>query len=335
MIKKIVNYIWNDIKEFYIYYLILLVFILSNLITLDYEIYSSGGLVNLDDRIIVEDEYKTNGSFNLTYVTSRKGTLFNIGLSYLIPSWDLVSVSESRISNESVEDIFARGQVQLKMTSYDGIIVAFKSANLPYEISNINLYVSFLYDYSITDLEVGDIIKKVNGKVISSFDELRNELSNYSKNDRITLNVLRNEKEVECFATLKEIENNIVIGVSITQVYDVKTTPKVEFVFDENESGSSRGLMCALDIYNKITEFDLSKGKRICGTGSIDENGNVGSIGGVKYKLKGAIKKDCDVFIVPSENYDETMNLVKKNKYSIDIIKANTLDNVIDELKEM
>jgi len=91
--------------------------------------------------------------------------------------------------------------------------------------------------------------------------------------------------------------------------------------------------MCALDIYNKITEFDLTKGRKIAGTGSIDENGNVGAIEGVKYKLAGAIKNKSDVFIVPSKNYEEAIKLKEKNNYNIEIIEADTLTNVIEKLK--
>ena len=92
--------------------------------------------------------------------------------------------------------------------------------------------------------------------------------------------------------------------------------------------------MCALDIYNKITKFDLTKGRKISGTGSIDENGKIGEIGGVKYKLAGAVKNKADIFIVPTNNYEEAVSLKKKYKYNIEIIKADNLHDVIIELKK-
>lgn len=54
--------------------------------------------------------------------------------------------------------------------------------------------------------------------------------------------------------------------------------------------------MTTLEIYNSLTDDDLTKGYKIVGTGTIDMEGNVGMIGGVKYKLKGAIKKKADIF---------------------------------------
>ena len=44
---------------------------------------------------------------------------------------------------------------------------------------------------------------------------------------------------------------------------------------------------------NAITEYDITKGLMIAGTGTIDSVGNVGEIGGVTYKLAGAEKKRC------------------------------------------
>ena len=107
----------------------------------------------------------------------------------------------------------------------------------------------------------------------------------------------------------------------------------MDFVFENNESGSSRGLMCALDIYNKITEYDLTKGDIIAGTGTIKSDGTVIEIDGVKYKLMGAVKKGAKVFIVPSNNYEEALKIKKDNNYDIELIEADNLHNVIKKLE--
>ena len=91
----------------------------------------------------------------------------------------------------------------------------------------------------------------------------------------------------------------------------------------------------ALQIYNYLTEEDITLGRIISGTGTIDENGLVGQIAGVKYKLKGAIKNKADIFIVPiGKNYEEAINEQEKNNYNIKIIGVSTLDEAIKHLKE-
>ena len=333
MIKKELKFILNVIRYNigYIIFLFIMTFVLFY--KFDYYIFSPGSLIDLTDRIKVENSYEEKGSFNLTYVTSRPGTLANIVLSKIIPSWDLIDMDESRIENESEKDIFERDKIYLKETSYDAIIAAFKASGLEYKVDSIDVTVTYVYDMANTDLKVGDVIKSINGNNINSFEDLKNEVDKYKEKDVIDILVTRNNKDKKCYSILTKSEDRVVIGVSLAELKNVVTSPKVEYIFKDYESGSSRGFMCALDIYNKITEFDLTKGRKISGTGTIDEDGNVGSIDGVKYKLKGAVNNKSDIFLVPTKNYEEAVKLKEKYNYDIEIIEADTLENVIEKLK--
>lgn len=333
MIKKILNYFKEELKTNYKFYIVYVVLLSLLFINFNYYVYSPGGLEDLTDRIEVSDSYDSKGSFNLTYVTSRAGNIYNILLSYILPSWDLVSVKDSQIENESTREVVERNQIYLRQTSYDAIISAFNEANIDYEIKNVNVTVTFVYDNSNTDIKTGDVIKEINGIKINNYEELSNEMSKYKENDKINFKVLRDNKETDAYAILKKENDRVIVGMYLAELKDVVTNPSVKYIFKDNESGSSRGLMCALDIYNKITEFDLTKGDIIAGTGVIYEDGSVGSIDGVKYKLKGAVKNKAKVFIVPSENYDEAVKLKKEHNYDIEIIEADNLHNVIEKLK--
>lgn len=333
MLNKLYEYIKKDIKQNYKGYIIFLLIVPWLFITFDYNIYAPGGLIDLSDRIEIDTNNKIDGSFNMTYVSAKKGILPAILLSYIIPSWDLVSLDESRIEEENEEEIIKRNQIYLKETSYDAIIAAFKEANMTYEIENINLTVSYIFEEAKTNLELGDIIKKVNNTKITDYKSLQETIKKLKIGDVINITVNRNNKIIDTSATLIESNNTPVIGISLTELKDIKTNPEVKYIFKNNESGASRGLMCALEIYNKITEYDLTKGDIISGTGTIDENGKVGAISGIKYKLSGAVKKGAKVFIVPTENYEEALKYKKERNYDIEIIEANTLHNVIEKLK--
>ena len=333
MIKKILNYFKEELKTNYKFYIVYVVLLSLLFINFNYYVYSPGGLEDLTDRIEVSDSYDSKGSFNLTYVTSRAGNIYNILLSYILPSLDLVSVKDSQIENESTSEVVERNQIYLRQTSYDAIIAAFNEANIDYEVKNVNVTVTFVYDNSNTDIKTGDIIKEINGVKINNYEELSNEMSKYKENDKINFKVLRDNKETDAYAILKKENDRVIVGMYLAELKDVVTNPSVKYIFKDNESGSSRGLMCALDIYNKITEFDLTKGDIIAGTGVIYEDGSVGSIDGVKYKLKGAVKNKAKVFIVPSENYDEAVKLKKEHNYDIEIIEADNLHNVIEKIK--
>lgn len=334
MIKRIKKYIINDIKRNYKFYIGLFLIMALFLVRFDYVIYTPGSLENLNDRIIVTPSNESKGSMNLTYVTSIPANIPNMLLSLIIPNWDIESLNSMRVEDESEKEIENRDKIYLKDTSYDAVIAAFKEANMKYEITNVDVTITYIYNIAKTNLKVGDVIKTINGVKITSFNSLINEVNKYEVGEKLIINVLRNNKIIECEATIVLEENKKMIGISLAELKNIKTNPEVKFVFKNNESGSSRGLMCALEIYNRITKYDITKGDIISGTGVIDENGNVGSIGGVKYKLKGAVNKHAKVFIVPSDNYEEAISLKNKYKYDIEIIKADTLKNVIKALKE-
>lgn len=330
---KLFKYIKKDIKTYWKNYLAFILIVPCLFISFDCNIYSPGSLVDLTDRIEVDSSYESKGSFNLTYVTARKGTLPNIILSKFFKNWDIVGNEENRIEDESESEIVERNKIYLKETSYDAIIAAFTEANISYEVESIDVTVTHVYEYAKTDIKTGDIIRNINGTTVKDFNSLKEEIAKYKKGDSLKINVERNNKIIECEAELVEEDGRVIIGATLSELKNIKTDPKVEYIFKDNESGASRGLLCALDIYNKITKFDLTKGDIISGTGSIDQNGVVGSIDGVKYKLAGAVKKKAKVFIVPTGNYKEALYEKEKNNYNIEIIEANTLHNVIEKLK--
>lgn len=330
---KLFKYIKKDIKTYWKNYLAFILIVPCLFISFDCNIYSPGSLVDLTDRIEVDSSYESKGSFNLTYVTARKGTLPNIVLSKFFKNWDIVGNEENRIEDESESEIVERNKIYLKETSYDAIIAAFTEANISYEVESIDVIVTHVYEYAKTDIKTGDIIRNINGTTIKDFNSLKEEIAKYKKGDSLKINVERNNKIIECEAELVEEDGRVIIGATLSELKNIKTDPKVEYIFKDNESGASRGLLCALDIYNKITKFDLTKGDIISGTGSIDQNGVVGSIDGVKYKLAGAVKKKAKVFIVPTGNSKEALYEKEKNNYNIEIIEADTLHNVIEKLK--
>ena len=93
--------------------------------------------------------------------------------------------------------------------------------------------------------------------------------------------------------------------------------------------------MLALEIYNKLTNEDITHGYKIAGTGTIDDLGKVGTIGGVKYKLKGAVSDKAKVFFVPASNYEEAMKVKNDNNYKIEVVKVEKLIDAINYLREM
>ena len=69
---------------------------------------------------------------------------------------------------------------------------------------------------------------------------------------------------------------------------------------------------------------------------TVDDDGNVGSIGGVKYKVLGAASGDADLFLVPAgDNYKEALRVKKEKNLNIEIISVKTVDEAIEKLSKL
>ena len=70
-----------------------------------------------------------------------------------------------------------------------------------------------------------------------------------------------------CFLSLLIIkeDDSKKIGILISNIKEYKTNPNVKVNVDENESGSSGGLITALSIYNSLTKKDITNSEEVQG----------------------------------------------------------------------
>lgn len=325
MLKKIKEIIYS-----YRYFLIsLLVILCLSCIRLPYYIETTGGLINIEDRIEFIDGHKSSGSFNMTYVSELKGTIPALLVALINNDYDIIKEEDNKGTNETMKQNNYRNRLMLNEANQVATIVAYKLANKEIKISNTDFYVTYIYKEADTDLKIGDQIKKINGNEIKEYSDLNDYINT---NRKLDIEVENNNKTYNRTATPFIYGDRQIIGMIITS--DYKIDSKINFKFKSSESGPSGGLMMSLAIYNSLNELDLTKGRTIAGTGTISIDGTVGKIDGIKYKLKGAVKNKADIFLVPAENYDEAIKLKEKNNYNIEVVKVNNIIEAIDYLKK-
>lgn len=334
MLAKVYDKIKTIIRDNYKFLLILIfVGIVCN-IRLPYYIDTPGGLIDLSDRIIIDNSNNLSGSLNLTYVSEVQATIPTLIYSAFDKNWDVYSEKKITINNEDITDMDIRNKILLKEASQTATILAYQTAKKEIIIDSYQLMVTYIDSEAKTDLKVGDQILEVNGIKIDTKEQLNDERKKYQQGDKLTFKIIRNNKEMFKTAELVLFDDEVYIGIMVSELKDFKINPKISFNFLDSESGSSGGLMTTLAIYCNLINEDLTKGEKIAGTGTIDLDGNVGSIGGVKYKLIGAVKNKANVFIVPSgDNYEEVMKIKKENNYNIEIIEAKNFEQVVLALK--
>ena len=313
---------------------IVLIFALF-MIELPYKIYAPGGMVDLSERVSVEEGQEYDGTLGMAYVSMVKGSIPYLLLSYVIPDWDIVPESELKYDNETMEEKIEADKISTEQSIDSAIIAAYRLAGKEIEIESENVHITYIDEQANTDLEILDVVKSVNGVEVKSTEELKSLIQNYEAGEEVKFLVERNGEEKECHATLYDSEDGVKVGVALTVTYNYQEEPEASITMKQSESGPSGGLMMSLAIYNSLVDEDITKGKTVVGTGTIDIDGNVGAIGGVKYKLIGAVKNKADVFLVPKDNYEEAIEVKNEKGYDITILAVDTLSDAIESLESL
>lgn len=313
--SKIIKFLKNNITKLLIIIFLLVLFNFK----LPYYIEKPGDLKNLNHKIIVENEYESKGTLNLTYVLQKDATIFNYIESLFEKNSKLIKKEKN--VEENIQNLNKQSILSLKNSYNTACYVANKKNNNKDILNNFNYYISNVENIN-TNLEIGDKIISIDGYKIEQIEQIKEIIGNYESSIEIEIIVNENEKK------FIKLENGK-LGISVIKIYDCKN---VKFDFKNNESGGSGGLMIALSIYDKLIKTDLTGGKKIAGTGTIDIKGNIGEISGVSYKLIGAAKNKADIFFVPKENYNEALVTKNENKLNIEIVEVNTFDDALNYL---
>ena len=331
--KKILEFIKEEYK--FIIFLILLYIILQY--PLNYYIVTGGGASDVSSRIEVANKHKEKGSFNISYVTELQGTIFTYALSYIIPTWEREDANLYKYSDkESIDDIEFRSDLDLKTSNGTATYWAYKLANKKVKEKSSKMYIITVFEGYKTPLKVGDEVLNINGNSYNTVDEYREYLQTLKENEIVTVKIKRRNKEKEIKSRMYKYKDRLILGVGLQFVREYNTNPKVKIKFRKTESGPSGGLITTLELYNQLTKKDITKGLKITGTGTIEEDGTIGEIGGVEHKLLGAYDAKSDVFLVPDgQNYKDAIKYKKDKKLKIKIIKVKTIEDALEKISKL
>nr|WP_245746337.1 S16 family serine protease [Evansella caseinilytica] len=107
--------------------------------------------------------------------------------------------------------------------------------------------------------------------------------------------------------------------------------------------GDSMGLMVAIGLVEEMNNVDYSRhgSLTIAGTGTLEYDGTVGSIGAVKQKLFTAAANDVDIFFIPKDediygmysNESEARQVLREENLDLNVVPVETLDDAIEYLE--
>lgn len=180
-------------------------------------------------------------------------------------------------------------------------------------------------------LQVGDLVTAFNGTKIRSAGQLT-DLSdaNTDANATFTFAISRAgvTKQITLGRKKDSQSGSLHFGVGLA---NVPRGVKVAVTLDPNAvGGPSAGLMLSLGVYDRLTPGSLTGTTIVAGTGTIDDAGTVGAIGGIQQKMYAA-RHDfkARIFLAPASDCSDTKGAIPKG---LQVVKVSTFDDALRAL---
>jgi PDZ domain-containing protein len=305
----------------------------------EYSLRAPGFNDHVEDFLILETENEESGSFHTTSVIAvDKITTMQYMFGNMMKKVDIKDFPIFYQSTD-LKDLTVMGRLQKDDSLSSALIVSIEKAGYEIEYTTYNTVFLVFLHLTPNTVEIGDYILEVNGST-SFYDELRDTECGQSAD----IKVLRDGEELTFTITKNlekqnEPEGDCSFGLYIDTLSEIQST-EVEYTIKKLATqGPSGGLLQTLYIYNKLTEFDYSRGLKIGGTGTIDVYGNVGPIGSVRQKVITSIANGIDVFFVPylsdneNDNYIEAMRVLEEFNTDMEVVGVKTFDEAIEYLE--
>jgi Lon-like protease len=177
-------------------------------------------------------------------------------------------------------------------------------------------------------LKAGDEVLTIDGKAITSVEQVPTFVRDRKPGTSVRFTVRRAEKTLSLTTdSIANPDGAAFVGFAVVTVYEYPFEVKIRL---DDVGGPSAGLMFALGIVEKLGPESLTQGRRIAGTGTIDDNGRVGAIGGIVEKLQGARKRGATLFLAPAKNCEDITYIPD----GLTVVPVNTLAEAIKVLQQ-
>jgi PDZ domain-containing protein len=307
------------------------------LIPLNDGLEAPGFTASVEPMVQLPPQYRhsSTGSLILTTVIPQAPILAGEWVyAHLDRSLRIVPQDQIVPPNTTAQSVSRENYQLLQDSETTAIIVGLRLAGYPVDINNDGVSIVSILPPSPAAgvLQPNDVITMVNEKPVTSPADLTEQLELPTPGSILKLRIERNgqimDVSVPAMKPLKA-DGPVRIGISVVQHNRGFSLPfPVEIVPQKVDGGPSAGLMFTLGVYDVVTDQDLTGGRRIAGTGTIDLDGNVGPIGGVQQKVVAAERAGAQYFLSPPENYPDALAMATH----ITVIKIATAQDAIDFL---
>ncbi|MFF3559828.1 PDZ domain-containing protein [Streptomyces sp. NPDC002574] len=186
-------------------------------------------------------------------------------------------------------------------------------------------------------LHAGEVIKAVDGTPVKAAGDVATLVTKHQPGQNVVFTVVpkgakggaTRDVTITTGTSDDDGKRRAIVGIQAGVGHTLPFTIDIKLA---DVGGPSAGLMFALGIVDKLTPGDLTGGKFVAGTGTIDDDGKVGPIGGIDMKTIGAHDKGAEYFLTPADNCAEA---AQDTPSGLTLVKVKTIDDAMDALKDI
>jgi PDZ domain-containing protein len=300
-------------------------------VELPYIAYSAGPVADAADAVVAEEVeiYPPKGELLMLTIVSQDINVFDAVIAGTDPSVDLIRKEAVRRPGETDEEYRNRVLEQMEDSNFISIQVALNRLGYVPEI----VITEVVSDVPAAEvLAPGDVVKAVDGVEIEEIEEVVPLIEAHEPGDVIVLQLERDGEPLQVEVELTERADepgSPMVGVVLRRL----VIPPFSLSIEEGDvGGPSAGLMHTLAVIDVLSDGELTKGHVIAGTGTIDLEGFVGPIGGIRQKVPAAEAAGASHILVPEGNYEEALTAERD---TIEIVPVGTIDDALAFLEKL
>lgn len=272
----------------------------------------------------------TSGHLNMTTVSVRDGmNVFEALGFWASGKYGLVPRAEVYPPGVSREKIDESNQLEFENSESNAEVAALRQLNLPTTV----LVGNVADGAPVQDVLLpGDEFISINGAPITTPPDVVAAVSAQPPGSELTVVVRRGSNEQTIPVTLGARPDDPAKGYfGLTPTQGAR--PPMDVTFNLADiGGPSAGLMFSLALIDKLTPGELDGGEFIAGTGTIDDDGTVGPIGGIQYKIMAASEAGAQTFLVPADNCNEARQRIPEG---LRLVRVDNLDGATRALTDI
>lgn len=179
-------------------------------------------------------------------------------------------------------------------------------------------------------LRPGDVVTSADGQAVHVADELGPIVRRHRPGEPVSVTFERaGEPRTVTLTSGQNQEHQAFLGIAVL-TRNLRYDFPVDVRIDPGPvSGPSAGLAFTLTVLQELTKADLTGGRRVATTGTIEPDGSVGEVGGVKQKAVTARRAGATLMLVPRSELREAK---RHAGTSMKVVGVRNLDEALAAL---